>query len=166
MVIKRVIQHLLVGPLALRRAFPTTLLNELTSAIQNSEKRHLGEIRFVVEHSLPLYEVIRGLTPRERAIQIFSELRVWDTEANSGVLLYVLLADKDLEIVADRGISNKVTPSIWEEICREVEGKFSKRLFREGALHAIAKLSDVLTKHLPATPGVSRNELEDTVVRR
>ena len=101
-------------PWAWRRAFPQTTLDAIEAAIRASETTHSGEIRFAIENSLAGSWVWRGKTGRERAIEVFSNLRVWDTEHNSGVLVYLLLADHDIEIVADRGIAARVDASDWE----------------------------------------------------
>src|SRR5687767_441551 len=109
-------------PGSVRRAFPAHDLQAIEKAIAKSEKRHGGEIRFAVEAALDVPALLRGQSAHGRALEVFSELRVWDTEANNGVLIYLLLADRDVEIVADRGVNRRVGPQGWEAACREMEG--------------------------------------------
>ena len=115
--IRRMIRHLGTGQLAVRAAFPESALRAIEQAIHESEVMHAGQIRFAVEASLDFTALRRNQTARERAIEMFSQLRVWDTEHNSGVLIYVQLVDRRIEIVADRGINAKVDQASWEAIC-------------------------------------------------
>src|SRR5215210_2670531 len=114
MSLTRALRHLVAGPWFVRRAFPQPALDRIQTAIGASERRHRGEIRFAVEGALEFLPVARGLTPHERALEVFSLLRVWDTEENSSVLLYVQLVDKNIEIVADRGIAARIPQSEWD----------------------------------------------------
>src|SRR4030095_8026013 len=100
--------------------------------IAEGERRHRGQVRVAIEASLPLVRVLKGLTPRARALEAFSELSVWDTEENCGVLVYLLLADRDVEIVAERGIHALVGAKTWEAICREMEAAFRERSLGHG----------------------------------
>ena len=159
----RFIHHLLTPPWAVRRAFPQAALEVITQAIKASEASHRGEIRFAVEARLQPWELWRKITPRQRALQVFAELGVWDTEGNSGVLIYLLLADRDVEIVADRGISAKVPQDTWQAICQRMEQSFAKGLFQEGVLSGIAEISALLTTHFPAAVD-NRDELPDQPV--
>jgi len=120
----RWLKHLCSGDWQLRRAFPQQALSNIEVAIHESELTHQGEIRFAVESGLDLWPLLRNQTARERAIQVFSDLRVWDTEHNNGVLIYLLLADRDVEIVADRGIHAHVGAEGWKKICRDMEAAF------------------------------------------
>jgi len=108
-------------------------------------------------------QLVRGETPRERAIEIFSRLRIWDTEANCGVLIYVLLADRDVEIVADRGIHRRVGDEAWEAICRAMEAQFRERRFVDGAIGGVEAINQLLAQHFPST-GSGPNELPDQPV--
>lgn len=158
--LRRIWRHLNIGTRAVRRAFPPATLNAIEQAIKLAEQAHRGEICFAVEDSLPYLALRRGLTPRERAIQKFGELRVWDTAHNSGVLIYVLLADRDVEIVADRGAGGgKVSQSEWEACCRVMERHFGKGDFHGGALAGIEAVAAVLARH--PSSGASGNELPD-----
>lgn len=133
------------------RHFPAAVLEGISEAVAQSETRHRGEIRFAVEPVLPPFEVLAGKTGAERAVEVFSSLRVWDTEENSGVLLYVLLADRDVEIVADRGIHRRVGKEGWEAICHLMEGHFREGRFLEGAVAGIEAVGTLLELHFPPT---------------
>jgi uncharacterized membrane protein len=156
-------RHLLIEDLAVRRDFPRAVLGAIERAIALQEKRHRGELRFVVEGGLPLGPLMAGRTARERAIDVFSRLRVWDTEDNAGVLVYLLLADRRVEIVADRGIHAKVGSAAWEAIGGEMQSAFAAGRFEAGAILGVEAISDLLAAHFP--PGDENpNELPDTPV--
>jgi uncharacterized membrane protein YgcG len=159
----RIIRHLATGHLAVKRAFPEAALIAIEKAIQASEMQHEGEIRFAVEPSLGTLSLLKGQTGRERAVEVFSDLRVWDTEQNNGVLIYLLLADRDVEIVADRGISARAGNDEWENICREMEGAFGQGQFEAGVIAGIGAIGHHLRKHFPAGDG-RENELPDSPV--
>jgi uncharacterized membrane protein len=159
----RWIKHLFLDDFAVRRDFPKSVLHGIEQAIAAQEKRHRGELRFVVEGGLPLRRLMSGRTARERAIEVFSRLRVWDTEDNAGVLVYLLLADRRVEIVADRGIDARVGATAWDVICREMQSAFAAGRFEAGAILGIEAISDLLALHFP--PGEANpNELPDTPV--
>jgi uncharacterized membrane protein len=147
--IKRWFRHLFMPPWAWRRAFPQSTLDAIEAAIRASETAHGGEIRFAIENSLPGALVWRGMSGRERAIEMFSNLRVWDTEYNSGVLIYLLLADHDIEIVADRGIAARVDAAAWEVAAQAMEAAFRKGEFERGALAGIEQVGALLAAHFP-----------------
>ena len=154
----RLLRHLLIPDWVARRPFPATALETIGRAIASSEKLHRGEICFAVEGGLPLQALRAGC--RERAEELFGLLRAWDTEENSGVLIYVQLVDRDIEIVADRGIARLVAQRDWEEVCRAMEQSFRKGDFIDGALQGIERVSAHLARHFPAQ-GVNPNELPD-----
>ncbi len=159
----RWIKHLFTDEIATRRAFPRKTLRAIEQAIGRQEKRHRGELRFVVEGGLPLGLLLSRRAARERAIEVFSRLRIWDTEDNAGVLVYLLLADRRVEIVADRGIHSKVGPAAWDAICREMQAAFAQGRFEEGAILGIEAISDLIAEHFP--PGEQNpNELPDKPV--
>ena len=133
------------------------------AAIQSSEKNHGGEVRFVVEASLEGTPLWQGQTARERAIDVFSQLRIWDTEGNNGVLIYLLLADRAVEIIADRGIHARTGSAPWAAICRNMELAYSKSGFLPGTLAGIASIASVMGQHFPAQDKRT-NELPDTPV--
>ena len=162
MKLARAIRHLCSGSLLLRRRFDADALAAVEGAVRRAEAQHAGQIRFAVEAGLSLPALWRGQGPRERAIEVFSELRVWDTEYNNGVLIYVLLADRDVEIVADRGVAGGVVPaSEWEACCRVMEAHFRAGAFTDGAVAGIEAVAAVLARHSPARRGVNVNELPD-----
>ena len=153
----------MVTRLTVKRAFPRDALVAIEEAIKGSEIGHRGEIRFVVEGALHIEPLLRGQTARERAIDVFSHLRIWDTERNNGVLIYLLLADRDVEIVADRGIHGKVGPQEWERICRKMEAAFRQGDFEGGVVGGLREVTRHLAEHFPPI-GDDRNELPDKPV--
>lgn len=159
----RLARHLLRTPWPARRAFPSASLADIGAAITSAERTHAGEIRFAVEDALDPWSLLSGQTPRERAIEVFANLRVWDTQANNGVLVYVLLADHAVEIVADRGIHAQVGSDTWRAICSEIETAFKRDDFRLGALAGIASVASVLHRHYPCAGG-DGDELPDQPV--
>lgn len=161
--IKRVGRHLLEHRWRLKRIFTPAVLARIEAAIKASEARHSGEIRFVVEGALDGAPLFRDQPARERALDIFSELRIWDTEQNNGVLIYLLLADRDFEIVADRGIDAKVGAAGWEKICGQMEKDFRAGDFEHGVITGIEAVSNLMARHFPAQ-GSGRNELPDAPV--
>ena len=160
----RLFKHAFTGHFAVRRAFPATKLKAIENAVRECESQHSGQIRFAVEGSLHLAAVLRGVSSRERAVQVFSDLRVWNTENNDGVLIYVLLADHAVEIVADRGIARgRVPQSEWDAVCREMEKHFGAGLFETGSVAGVQAVADVLARY-PAGPPDIGNELPDAPV--
>lgn len=157
----RLMRHLLMNPWRLRRVFPPVTLAAVQRAVEGCERRHAGEIRIVVEGALSPAAVLRGQSPRARARQLFAELGVWDTEYNNGVLVYVLLADRDVEIVADRGVGNARVPvQEWEACCRIIEDEFRAGRFERGLIAGIEACADVLSRYPPAHADHG-NELPD-----
>ena len=156
----RLARHLLTFHGAVARTFPPAALASIERAIKKAERGHRGEIRFAAEAALESTALLHEQSARQRAVQVFSLLRVWDTEENNGVLIYLLLADRDVEIVADRGINAKVPATEWEQICRHMEAEFAKGRFEHGVLAGIEEVSRALARHFPPRPG-DRNELPD-----
>jgi uncharacterized membrane protein len=154
----RTAKHLLAPDWIVRRAFPAGTLDRIGQAISASERRHRGEIRFAVEAGLPI-QFLR-VEPRARALTLFSRLGVWDTEDNSGVLIYVQYVDRDIEIVADRGIAARVPQTEWEAISQRMERAFRERRFEQGSLEAIDAVTQLLERHFPPR-GANPNELPD-----
>ncbi len=157
---KRILTHLLYSRRKLHKAFPPSSLAAIKTLIHAAESGHSGEIRFAVEAALEWPALWRGQSARERALEVFSQLHVWDTEHNNGVLVYLLLADRDVEIVADRGIHLKTGTQGWETICKEMEVYFRKGEFETGLRIGIANIADQLCQHFPASSD-ERNELPD-----
>lgn len=156
----RIFRHLITPQWVVRRAFPPSVLARVEAAIAASEASHRGELCFVVDGSLDLLPLIKGLTPRERALQVFSEMRVWDTEENTGVLIYVQHIDRDIEIVADRGMSARVPQSEWDMVCQRMEEAFQVGRYEHGLLTGIERVTALLTRHFPAR-AVNPDELPD-----
>lgn len=162
---RRYWQNLWAIPLMTRRRFPAPALEAIEAAIEAAEAQHGGEIRFVVETALEFGALWRGVTARDRAIQVFSELGVWDTEHNNGVLIYVLMAEHDVEIIADRGIAKRVSPQDWEAVCQEMERAYRTGEFTAGALRAIEGVSRLLARHF-AQATADHNEQPDQPLLR
>ena len=160
---KRIMRHLAIGHTAVRRVFPARTLDAIENEIRSTETRHAGQVRFAVEASLELAPLLAGETAQQRAIEVFAKLRVWDTEHNNGVLIYLLLADREVEIVADRGIHVKLSKEVWEEICREMETAFRAGQFEMGVVTGIQKVGEQLARHFPAS-GNKYNEMPDSAV--
>ena len=160
----RIFRHLVYFPGTVRRAFPPATLDAIEQAIRTCEDSHQGEIRFVVEGAIGLLPLLRGVTARQRAIEMFSALRVWDTEHNNGVLIYLLLADRKVEIVADRGVDQLAGSPIWEGICRTMESAFHQGHFEEGVVGGIRAIGACLATYYPAPGGAKHNELSDRPV--
>jgi len=158
--IKRFFRHAFSGPWRVRRYFSRGAMHNIEQAIGQCESTHSGEIRFVVESALHPYDLLRGKNPKQRARELFASLGIWDTAHNNGVLIYLLLADRDVEIVADRGIHGLVGSQGWEAICREMEARFRQGQFEAGVLLGIQQISEVLHLHFPAN-GANDNELPD-----
>ena len=158
--IKRLVRHLCLTAAHERRSFDAATLGRINDAIASSESRHGGELRFVVERALDGTALWKSQSPRERAIELFSSLHIWDTRHNSGVLIYVLLADRSVEILADRGIDAKVGNKTWAAICQAMETRFRDGDFEAGALEGIDAITQLLANHFPPKPDES-NELPD-----
>lgn len=157
----RMLKHLLPPSwLLLRRAFPAQTLAAIEAAVTAAEQGHRGEIRFAVEASLNLPALLRKQSARARAVDVFAQLRVWDTAENNGVLIYVLLADHDVEIVADRGITARVSADEWSAICQAMETRFQVGQYEAGAVAAIARVGELLRRHYPGADAAG-DELED-----
>ena len=160
---ERIARHLFFPPWRTGGVFPAAALEAIERAIRASEILHGGEIRFAVEGALDGGPLFRGQSARERAIDVFSLLRIWDTERNNGVLIYLLLADHDVEIVADRGINARVGAQEWEAICRMMEVAFRGSEYEKGVIAGIEAVTGHLARHFPAA-GSGRNELPDRAV--
>lgn len=158
--LRRIFRHLVTPPWSVRRALPATALQELEAAVKASETAHRGELRIAVEGALDTGPLFRGQTARERALEVFAALRVWDTEENSGVLIYLLLADRQVEIVADRGIHARIGAETWTAICADLETSFRQGEFKAGLLAGLTAIHALLAREYPAS-GINPNELPD-----
>jgi uncharacterized membrane protein len=156
----RALRHLLALPGALSRAFPDQSLAAIEEAVRRSEQTHGGEIRVAVEAALDPVHLWRGKTARQRAIEVFAELGVWDTEHNNGVLLYLLLAERNVEIVVDRGYNKRVSADEWEAVCRSMESSLGEGRFSEAVLAGIDAIASIIARHFSPTAR-GRNELPD-----
>lgn len=159
----RIARHLFTTRWQVARAFPQLTKIAIEHEIKASEAVHDGEIRFVVEGALDGAPLFKGQAARERALDLFSQLRIWDTEHNNGLLVYVLLADRAVEIVADRGIHARVGAREWENVCRTMEHAFGQGHYEAGVVSGIRAVTQHLVKHFPAA-GAGRNELPDNPV--
>ena len=154
----RLTRHIFLPRRGLQRAFDEAALNAIEKAITNSESKHGGEIRIALEASLDPAELFGDVTPRQRALQAFSHLGVWDTELNNGVLIYVLWADRDVEIVADRGFNGRIGAQEWSEVCHRMEQLFSQGSAAAAVIAGIEAAGALISRHFPAA---DRNELPD-----
>lgn len=163
MSIKRIARHLVQHHWRVKQIFPQAVLDRIEHAIKRGEATHSGQVRFVVEGALDGAPLFRNQPARERALDVFSHLRIWDTAHNNGVLIYLLLADRDVEIVADRGIDSKVGAEGWETICHAMESEFRSGRFERGVIGGIEAVSRELARHFPPL-GPHSNELPDEPV--
>lgn len=159
----RLLTNILTTELAVKRYFSAESLQRITDTVSHAESMHNGELRVAVESHLPFGFVLRGGTSRTRAIELFSKHRIWDTEHNNGVLLYLLIAERRFEIIADRGVSKVVTQSEWDNICRTVETYFCQKHFEQGMLEGIKLIAELLGRHFPKTAD-DRDELPNTAI--
>ena len=162
--IKRVLKHLLTTPLSTRRTFSVAVRKAIEEAITASELHHRGEVRLVVEGSLDVLPLLRGLSARQRAVQLFSQLGMWDTEQNTGVLVYVLFAEHRLEIVADRGIAALVAQAEWDAISADMSLAFRAGQFESGAVTGLQRITALLAAHFPPASGGNPDELPNRVL--
>ena len=163
MSIARIGKHLLHHHWWKKKYFPPQVLAAIEQAIKAGEATHAGQVRFVVEGALDGAPLFHGQSARERALDIFGQLRIWDTAHNNGVLIYLLLADRDVEIVADRGIDARVGTAGWEKICAAMEADFRAKNFEAGAIGGIQAVSREMAKYFPRS-GDGANELPDAPV--
>ncbi|HEY3677908.1 MAG TPA: TPM domain-containing protein [Bradyrhizobium sp.] len=161
--IKRIGKHLIEHHWRVRRLFPPRVLEAIEQAIRAGEATHAGQVRFVVEGALDGAPLLRGQPARERALDVFSQLRIWDTAHNNGVLIYLLLADRQVEIIADRGIDARVGAAGWQKICAGMQAEFKAGKFGSGSIHGVEAVSRELAKYFPAH-GKGPNELPDAPV--
>ncbi len=159
----RVLHHLFATHWGTRRRFTSEVLARIEKSLRWIERQHAGELRFAIETAFDLPELWYGVTPRQRALQVFGQLGVWDTEGNNGVLIYVLMADHAVEIVADRAIAARVPQADWGAVCREMETHFRAGRFAEGSDAGIAGVGRLLAAHFPGQGG-DRNEQPDAPV--
>jgi len=165
----RILKHRWLDEGDARRALGDAALARLQARIAAGEQRHSGEIRLCVEAGLPLSYLWRAAPPRERALAMFGKLRVWDTEHNNGVLIYVLLAERAIELVADRGVARFVDAAVWRDTVARLGVALRQDRFEDGLTQALQEVSAVLVAHFPAAdeaPGAAVNQLPDEPVLR
>jgi uncharacterized membrane protein len=158
--LKRFARHVLMSPARANRAFPAPVMDAIQREIATQEQRHSGETCVVVEAELSTAQLWRDLGSRDRAREVFATHGVWNTEENNGVLIYVLLADRKVEIVADRGIDRRVAAGDWQRIVRDMDERFQAGRFEDGAIAGVRAVSELLAAHFPAREA-RRNELAD-----
>jgi uncharacterized membrane protein len=160
----RLVRHVAATHWRTRMLFPASTLDAIEQAIGRAEQAHSGEIRFAIETALTPLHVLGEVSPRARALDVFAHLRVWDTEGNNGVLIYVQLADRTVEIVADRGLAGRVSQPEWESVCRMMEDHFRAGRFKAGSIAGVEAIGALLVRHFPAQAarsGVMHNQLPD-----
>lgn len=158
----RLWRHLLETRWAMRRRFTPAVLDRIAAAVRATEQEHRGEIRIVIETDLDAWSILDDKSPRERALEVFALQGVWDTAENNGVLIYVLFADRDVEIVADRGYAERVTTAEWEQVCRAMETEFRAARWEQGTIAGVAAAGRIVAHHFPLLAGrEDRNELQD-----
>ena len=159
----RLLRHLFAARWQTRRRFTSAVLAQIEQAIREVEHLHAGEVRFAVETAYELDDLQAGLTPRQRALQVFGQLGVWDTAENNGVLIYLSMADRDVEIIADRGIAARVSQAEWDAVCREMEDHYRQRRFAEGSVAGVRGVGRLLSRHFPNRGG-DRDELPNQAI--
>ena len=165
--LQRILRHRWIDEADTRKAVPPELVERLTRRVAASERRHSGEVRICVEAGLPLSYLWRGASARERAVAMFGKLRVWDTEHNNGVLIYLLLAEHAIEIVADRGVARHVPPQHWQALARDMASAFKAGRFEQGLAAAVDAVDQLLRQHFALAAGAANpNELPDTPLVR
>jgi hypothetical protein len=162
--IARSIRHLCTGRRALRQCFPPPALAAVEAAVRRGETEHRGQLYVAIECALGPAALWADLPPRERAVELFSSLGVWDTAENSGVLIYILLADRDVEIVADRGYLGSIDDAGWLAACQLMEDLFRNGRFEAGLLDGVARVSALMAGAFPASEDADGNELPDAPV--
>lgn len=163
MKLSRLLRHACTFTWQTRRRFPPAALAAIEREIAAVEKLHGGEICVLVETAFDAPMLWRGPTPRERAVDLFARQRLWDTELNNAVLIYVLMADRDVEIVADRGFNQRVSATEWESVCRQMESEFGAGRYAQGVIAGVRAAGALIARHFPPRAG-DRNELPDTPV--
>ncbi|HJV53207.1 MAG TPA: TPM domain-containing protein [Noviherbaspirillum sp.] len=161
--LSRLWKHLTTTSVAGRRAFPAATLKAIEQAIADGETRHRAEVRMIVEPALGMQAVLQRMSSRERARELFAHYRIWDTEENCGVLVYVNLADHKVEIVADRGVGRAISAAEWQAVCSTMTQGFARGAYHDSAIAALGQLNRLLQERYPAD-GARGNELSDRPV--
>jgi len=156
----RFLRHIVMHPARAAKAFPPRVMDAIQAEIRAQESTHRGEILFVVEAELSTWQLWHDVRPRERAREVFALRGAWNTEENNGILIYVLLAERAVEIVADRGIARRVDDGQWRGVCEEMQRQFAAGKFQEGAVAGVRGVAALLEREFPGAPGHA-NELPD-----
>jgi uncharacterized membrane protein len=162
--IKRLIANLCVMPWTASKIFNSAVCQSIEKAIVNAELINTGEVRFVVEGNLDVAWILRGVSARQRAIELFSSLRIWDTEQNTGVLVYVLMSEHKIEIVADRGITQRVPQQVWDDIAMSMSKAFAENDFVTGSITGLQRIKVLLAEHFPSSLSDNCNELTNRIL--
>ncbi len=160
---KRQCTHFFISPWKWHKFFSKSALKMIEKTIQQSESQHSGELRFVIESKLTFAQINQNLSSWQRALAVFSNTQVWDTEENSGVLIYLLLAERTVHIIADRGINKQVSQTQWDDIAFMMQQAFQQKDFQQGSLIGIEKITALLIEHFPARIN-NPNELSNTPI--
>ncbi len=161
----RAFRHLSAGQRGTHKLFSAEIMQRLQEVIATGEGTHRGEVRLIVESALPLRKVRRGMTTRQRALDLFGTFRVWDTEENNGVLLYINLADRKVEVIADRAAARRIGDPYWQTVCGVAQAAFRQDAFEQGVRDALESIHRALAIAFPADgDGSRRNELSDAPV--
>jgi uncharacterized membrane protein len=158
--LSRALRHWRTSAADGRRAFPPESLAAIGGAITEGERSHRGELRVIVEASMPFEAIWADVSNRQRALALFAEHGVWDTEDNCGVLIYVNLAERKVDIVADRNVNRKIDAATWLAVCRTMTDGFARGQFHDSTLAAVAQVNELLRQHFPSN-GSRSNELPD-----
>jgi hypothetical protein len=162
--LKRLVLNLFGGWFRLRRWFPSDTMKRIRDQIAAGERFHAGEICFAVESRFSMWSVLAGLYPRLRAEHIFGSMRVWDTQENSGVLIYLHLAERHIDIIADRGIASRVPAETWRLICEKVATEIRQQHPEHAVIEAIDSIHTILRQHFPADENNPREISDQPVI--
>jgi len=165
--LKRLVRHLFATQSSGRKAFPCATLQAIKEVIADGERVHRAEVKLIIEPGLAISDIIERRSSRDRAHDLFSQYRIWDTEENSGVLIYINLADHRVEIIADRGIACCVPPSAWQSICHTMTEGFTKEQYHESAITGLRRLNEILQQVFPESQKISHpspNQLSDAPI--
>ncbi len=161
---RRLFSHAVTGRWHVSKMLSNGGANDITRAVREAERGHSGQIKVVIEGTPGVFHVLKNRTARDRAVDVFAAERVWDTNHNNGVLLYLMLAERDAEIVADRGLNGRVSPEQWQEVCANLERDVRAHGFSRAVCSAVSAIGARLREHFPSDENA--NELPDDVVIR
>lgn len=160
----RLSRHVITTKMAAQRMFPLDTQQRLQQTIAYGEAQHRAELQLIIEAALPLRKVLAGVSTRQRALQLFDQYRVSDTKEKNGVLLYINLADRRAELIADSGATQAIPNNIWQNICDTMLSWFKRDAFEHGTINAINSIHTELRRAFPARNEANQNELPDAPV--